>query len=64
MIITTTSTIEGSPIRQYLGIATGEVIIGANVFRDFKASITDLVGGVRALTKASFRKREIRHLLR
>lgn len=45
MIITTTSTIEGSPIRQYLGIATGEVIIGANVFRDFKASITDLVGG-------------------
>lgn len=45
MIMTTTSTIEGSPIRQYLGIATGEVIMGANVFRDFKASITDLVGG-------------------
>ncbi|WP_068781220.1 YbjQ family protein [Paenibacillus sp. GM2] len=45
MIITTTSTIEGSPIRKYLGIATGEVIMGANVFRDFKASITDLVGG-------------------
>ncbi|MCR8633175.1 YbjQ family protein [Paenibacillus radicis (ex Xue et al. 2023)] len=45
MIITTTSTIEGSPIKQYLGIATGEVIMGANVFRDFKASITDLVGG-------------------
>ncbi|MET3544938.1 uncharacterized protein YbjQ (UPF0145 family) [Paenibacillus favisporus] len=45
MIMTTTSTIEGSPARQYLGIATGEVIMGANVFRDFKASITDLVGG-------------------
>jgi len=45
MIITTTSTIEGSPIRQYLGLATGEAIMGANVFRDFKASITDLVGG-------------------
>ncbi|MFE5321449.1 YbjQ family protein [Paenibacillus sp. NPDC056579] len=45
MIITTTSTIEGSPIKQYLGITTGEVIMGANVFRDFKASITDLVGG-------------------
>ncbi|MGG4048602.1 MULTISPECIES: YbjQ family protein [Paenibacillus] len=45
MIMTTTSTIEGSPIRQYLGIATGEVIMGANVFRDFKASISDLVGG-------------------
>ncbi|GIO59949.1 YbjQ family protein [Paenibacillus cineris] len=45
MFTTTTSTIEGSPIRQYLGIATGEVIMGANVFRDFKASISDLVGG-------------------
>ncbi|MGZ7441039.1 YbjQ family protein [Paenibacillus sp. TH7-28] len=45
MIMTTTSTIEGSPILQYLGIATGEVIMGANVFKDFKASITDLVGG-------------------
>lgn len=45
MIMTTTSTIEGSPIRQYMGIATGEVIMGANVFRDFKASISDLVGG-------------------
>ncbi|GFZ77737.1 UPF0145 protein [Paenibacillus marchantiophytorum] len=45
MIITTTSTIEGSPIKQYLGIVTDEVIMGANVFRDFKASITDLVGG-------------------
>lgn len=64
MIITTTPTIEISPIKQYLGIATGEVIMGANVFRDFKASITDLVGGAHALTKANFRKREMRHLLR
>ncbi|MGG6311640.1 YbjQ family protein [Paenibacillus macerans] len=45
MIITTTPTIEGSPIRQYLGIVTGEVIMGANVVRDFMASITDIVGG-------------------
>ncbi|RJX38021.1 YbjQ family protein [Paenibacillus pinisoli] len=45
MILTTTSTIEGMPIRQYVGIVTGEVIMGANVFRDFMASITDIVGG-------------------
>lgn len=45
MIITTTSTIEGYPVKQYLGLTTGEVIMGANVVRDFLASITDIVGG-------------------
>ncbi|GIO83288.1 UPF0145 protein [Paenibacillus faecis] len=45
MLMTTTSTIEGHPVIQYLGIVTGEVIMGANVFRDFLASITDVVGG-------------------
>ncbi|GIP48767.1 hypothetical protein D3C76_124460 [compost metagenome] len=45
MIMTTTTTIEGSPVRQYIGIVTGEVIMGANVVRDFLASITDIVGG-------------------
>ncbi len=45
MIITTTPIIEGHPIKQYYGIVTGEVIMGANVVRDFLASITDIVGG-------------------
>lgn len=45
MIITTTNTIEGYPVRQYYGVVTGEVIMGANVLRDFMASITDMVGG-------------------
>jgi len=45
MIVTTTSTVEGRPVRQYLGIVTGEVIVGANLFRDLFASITDIVGG-------------------
>jgi len=45
MILTTTPTIEGKPIREYLGIVTGEAIMGANVFKDFFASITDIVGG-------------------
>jgi uncharacterized protein YbjQ (UPF0145 family) len=45
MITTTTTAIEGHPVRQYLGIVTGETIIGANIFRDFFAGIRDIVGG-------------------
>jgi len=45
MIVTTTPSIEGKRIESYLGIVTGEAILGANVFRDFFASITDIVGG-------------------
>ena len=45
MITTTTNTIEGRQIREYLGLVTGEAIMGANVFRDFMAGITDLIGG-------------------
>ncbi len=45
MITTTTHTIEGRQIREYVGLVTGEAIMGANVFRDFMAGITDLIGG-------------------
>lgn len=45
MLITTTPSIDGHPIRQYVGVVTGEAIMGANVVRDFFASITDVVGG-------------------
>ncbi|MGQ3100130.1 MAG: heavy metal-binding domain-containing protein [Sphingopyxis solisilvae] len=45
MFSTTTNTIEGHPAREYLAIVTGEVIVGANLFRDLFASITDIVGG-------------------
>jgi len=45
MIVTTTPTIEGRPVQQYLGVVTGEVIVGANMFRDLFASIRDIVGG-------------------
>jgi uncharacterized protein YbjQ (UPF0145 family) len=45
MIVTTTPAIEGRPARQYLGIVTGEVIVGANIFRDLFAGIRDIVGG-------------------
>ena len=45
MIITTTPQIEGRRIVAYHGIVSGEAILGANVFRDFFASIRDVVGG-------------------
>ncbi|HKX88088.1 MAG TPA: heavy metal-binding domain-containing protein [Sphingopyxis sp.] len=45
MFSTTTNNVEGQPVREYLGIVTGEVIVGANLFRDLFASITDIVGG-------------------
>ncbi|MEO0626881.1 MAG: YbjQ family protein [Bacteroidota bacterium] len=45
MILTTTSNLDNAPIKEYLGLVTGETIIGANVFRDVFASIRDIVGG-------------------
>lgn len=45
MILTTTNTVEGRSITAYLGIVSGETIMGANIFRDFMASITDVIGG-------------------
>ena len=45
IIMSTTTTIEGRPVRNYLGIVTGEVIVGANIFSDLFASVRDIVGG-------------------
>jgi uncharacterized protein YbjQ (UPF0145 family) len=45
MLISTTTAIEGKPVRDYLGVVTGEVIVGANIFRDLFASVRDIVGG-------------------
>jgi uncharacterized protein YbjQ (UPF0145 family) len=45
MITTTTGSIEGRSITRYLGLVSGEAVMGANMFRDFFAGITDIVGG-------------------
>jgi uncharacterized protein YbjQ (UPF0145 family) len=45
MIITTTPTVEGKRIKEYLGIVNGEAILGANLFRDLFAGLRDIVGG-------------------
>ena len=45
MIVTTTPSIEGRRITRYVGIASGEAIVGANIVRDLFASVRDIVGG-------------------
>jgi uncharacterized protein YbjQ (UPF0145 family) len=45
MTLTTTPGIDGKTIGTYLGIVTGEAIVGANIFRDLFANIRDIVGG-------------------
>lgn len=45
MIVTTTPSVEGKTITQYHGIVVGEAILGANVFKDLFAGITDILGG-------------------
>jgi len=45
MLVTTTPTVEGRPVRSYLGVVTGEAILGAHFFKDLFANVRDLVGG-------------------
>ena len=45
IIVSTTPALEGRPAKEYLGIVTGEVIVGANIVRDLFAGIRDIVGG-------------------
>jgi len=45
MLVVTTQLIEGKKVRDYLGIVTGEAILGANIFRDIFAGVRDIVGG-------------------
>jgi len=49
MISTTTPYVQGRNIVEYKGIVTGEAILGANIFRDFFAGITDIIGGRSAV---------------
>jgi len=56
MLITTTPTIEGKEIERYLGLVSGEAILGANLFKDFFASIRDIVGGRSAAYEEELRR--------
>ena len=56
MIITTTGTVEGRKVVQYLGVVTGEAIMGTNVFRDMFAGIRDFIGGRSGSYEKEIRK--------
>ena len=56
MLTTTTPSIEGYEIVEYLGLVTGEAILGANIFKDFFAGIRDIVGGRSAAYEQELRK--------
>jgi uncharacterized protein YbjQ (UPF0145 family) len=56
MLVSTTPTIEGKKIVRYLGLVSGQAILGANIFKDFFASIRDIVGGRSAAYEKELRK--------
>jgi len=56
MIVSTTPTIEGRRIAQYLGLVSGEAILGANIFKDLLAGIRDIVGGRSGAYEEELRK--------
>ncbi len=56
MLVTTTTTLQDRKIKKYIGIVTGEAILGANIFKDFFAGIRDIVGGRSAAYEKELRK--------
>ncbi|UCH25746.1 MAG: heavy metal-binding domain-containing protein [Trueperaceae bacterium] len=56
MIVTTTSVLADKEIKEYLGLVTGEAILGANIFRDLFAGIRDIVGGRSGAYEQSLRE--------
>jgi uncharacterized protein YbjQ (UPF0145 family) len=56
MLVTTTPTLDGKRITRYLGLVSGEAILGANIFKDFFAGIRDIVGGRSAAYEQELRK--------
>ena len=56
MIVTTTPSIDGRTIGTYLGIVTGEAILGANIFKDLFAGVRDIVGGRSGAYEKELRK--------
>jgi len=45
MLVVTTPTVEGAPVRQYIGMVSGEAISGVNMFKDFGANLSNMFGG-------------------
>lgn len=62
MTITTTNSIEGKKIEKYLGIVSGEAMMGANIIKDFTAGIRNVVGGRSSQYEDEIRKGRIEAL--
>ena len=56
VLITTTPSLEGKPVHKYLGIVTGEAILGANLFKDLFAGVRDVIGGRSLAYEEELRK--------
>lgn len=56
MILTTTDSVDGRKVTAYLGIVAGEAVMGTNIFRDFFAGITDILGGRSGSYEKELRK--------
>jgi uncharacterized protein YbjQ (UPF0145 family) len=56
MLITTTPQVEGKKIKAYLGLVSGEAIMGADIFKDFFAGIRNIVGGRAAAYEQELRR--------
>ena len=56
MLITTTTTLDGKKVIEYMGLVSGEAILGANIFKDFFAGIRDIVGGRSAAYERELRQ--------
>jgi len=56
MLMTTTNSVEGRQVTDYLGVVTGEVIVGANIFKDLFAGIRDIVGGRSGAYESTLRE--------
>ena len=56
MIVSTTPQLEGRRVVEYLGVVSGEAILGANIFRDLFAGVRDIVGGRSAAYEQELRR--------
>lgn len=56
MIMTTTDGVDGRTTAEYLGIVSGEAVMGTNIFRDMFAGIRDIVGGRAGSYEKELRK--------
>jgi uncharacterized protein YbjQ (UPF0145 family) len=51
-----TTAIDGRPVSEYVGIVTGEAVLGANVLKDLFAGLRDIFGGRSAGYERSLRQ--------